>query len=150
MQLEQAIELATTLMADYDDLFNWSLQLNDRPMRRLGLCIYSRRVIQLSTRFVQLNDEAAVVETTLHEIAHALVGPGQGHGKVWKEMALIVGCKPISCKRDAIMPPGPWIATCPTCARTFWMYRTPRKLRRWCKACGREAGILTFVPNPEF
>lgn len=31
--------------------------------------------------------------TTLHELAHALVGPGHGHDKVWKEACLKLGLR---------------------------------------------------------
>jgi hypothetical protein len=31
-------------------------------------------------------------QVMLHEIAHALVGPGQRHGQTWRDKALAIGC----------------------------------------------------------
>lgn len=148
MQPDQATQLAENLIAQYAELAGWRLELNGQPVRRLDLCIYGQKAIQLSTRFVQLNEEPRIVETTRHEIAHALVGPGHGHDVIWKRTALLVGCQPIRCATNVILPLGKWIAVCSGCRRVYTLHRTPRKERaRWCKKCGRVSGLLLFVPN---
>jgi len=63
-----------------------------------GSCYYptSKRkgYIRLSKPLIEANDEVQVRDTILHEIAHALVGPGHGHDKVWQAQARKVGANP--------------------------------------------------------
>jgi predicted SprT family Zn-dependent metalloprotease len=74
----------------------WSFEF-DNARARFGLCSFKRRVISLSRKLVQLTPEAEVLDTILHEIAHALAGPGAGHGRIWKLMAISIGAKPRRC-----------------------------------------------------
>jgi predicted SprT family Zn-dependent metalloprotease len=148
MQRAAAKQLAEDFIGQYPDLAGWTVRFNNRARRTLGLCIYSRKIIQLSCAFVELNAEAMVAETVRHEIAHARVGPGHGHGRVWKRMAILVGAQPIACARNTILPPGRWTAACPTCERLFFMYLRPKPDHvRWCLHCGRTAGLLHFTAS---
>jgi predicted SprT family Zn-dependent metalloprotease len=49
-----------------------------------GRCIWKDKVIELSTRLTSENSETVVEDTIRHELAHALVGAGHGHGPVWQ------------------------------------------------------------------
>ena len=62
----------------------------------LGLCRYSTKTIFLSKSISAINSEEEVVDTILHEIAHALAGSGHGHDAVWKRYCAMVGCRPKS------------------------------------------------------
>jgi predicted SprT family Zn-dependent metalloprotease len=116
----------------------------DGARRRLGCCNYRELRITLSRYFVSRNGVVEIRETMLHEVAHALVGGGHGHGPVWKAMARRVGCRPVRCGR-ADMPPGNVAATCGCCARVFRRHRRPRAgVRHWCRRCGPERGVLTW------
>ena len=42
-----------------------------------------------------------VTDTILHEIAHALAGPGAGHGPAWKATASRLGATPKSCAPES-------------------------------------------------
>jgi predicted SprT family Zn-dependent metalloprotease len=138
--------LAQALIDEYPDLAGWSVEFSDRAIRTLGLCIYRRKVIRLSRPMVELNEPATVADVVRHEIAHARVGPGRGHDRVWKRMARLVGAKPVRCARDVVLPPGRWVALCPTCQRAFFLYRKPKPgLVRWCANCGRQRGLLHFA-----
>ncbi len=141
--------LAQALIDQYADLAGWSVEFSDRAVRTLGLCIYRRKVIRLSRSLVELNEPATVAEVVRHEIAHARVGPGHGHDQVWRRMAVLVGARPVRCAPDVVLPPGRWAAVCPTCKRVFFLYRRPKLGRvRWCRACGRERGLLHFTTGP--
>jgi predicted SprT family Zn-dependent metalloprotease len=137
-----ARKLALELMARHG-LIGWSFDLN-RQKRTLGLCRYGTKTIELSIYLVDRNDPEVVRETILHEIAHALVGPGHGHDRVWKAKAIEIGARPERCGQ-ADMPAGRWRADCPGCGQTFSRYRKPRQMRGWsCLACGPRQGALTW------
>ena len=68
----------------------WSFGF-DRAVRRAGLCNFTKKRITLSLHLARLNSDEEVEQTLLHEIAHALVGPEAGHGKLWKQTAAQIG-----------------------------------------------------------
>lgn len=125
------------------DLHHWRFGFNRRK-RSLGLCVYSRRTIELSLPFVERNPIEAVRDTVLHEIAHALVGPKHGHDSTWKRKCLEIGAIPKRCG-DAEMPAGLWNARCGHCGVEFHRYRKPKRMGKWfCRACGPESGRLLW------
>jgi predicted SprT family Zn-dependent metalloprotease len=121
-------------MMDAHGLTDWRFSF-DRATRRFGLCSYSTRTISLSGPLTALNGEDDVRETILHEIAHALVGPGHGHGPVWKAKAAEIGSNARR-THSAETPRGRWAATCGHCARTVYYQRRPRTTRA-CGVCCR-------------
>jgi predicted SprT family Zn-dependent metalloprotease len=134
--------LALELMARHG-LSGWSFGFNRRK-RTLGLCLYAQQAIELSIYFVDRNSTDEVRDTILHEIAHALVGPGHAHDAVWKAKALEVGARPQRCGA-AEMPEGRWRARCPACGQGFSRHRRPERLGGWfCRPCGPERGKLTW------
>jgi predicted SprT family Zn-dependent metalloprotease len=130
-------------------LFGWEFAFNDN-VRRAGFCRHPfggrPGRIELSVHFIELNDPDEVRDTTLHEIAHALVGPGHGHGRVWRAKCLEVGARPERCCGEGVeMPRGRWRARCPTCSREFDRHRRPKQLTGWhCRTCGPEKGQLVW------
>jgi SprT protein len=148
-KLAWALEEAVGLMNRHG-LSNWQFNFNRRK-RKCGLCRFpfdgKPGVIELSVFFVDLNDEAAIRDTILHEIAHALAGKkGEyGHGRLWKEMATRVGAKPLVCNSSKKMP-GNWQGTCGGCGRTHTRHRKPKQLEHFCIACGPERGRFTYSP----
>jgi hypothetical protein len=109
MQLQDAEILARRLMAEHG-LTDWEFGF-DTARRRAGRCSHYTKTksgyikmergwicptnykgkISLSAPFVILNIEGVVIETILHEIAHALVGKGHHHDKAWREKAISLG-----------------------------------------------------------
>ena len=69
---------------------------------RLGSCCSRKRIIALNSFYVENNGETPVLDTLLHEIAHALVGPALGHSPVWKAMARKLGCIPRACSKTGL------------------------------------------------
>lgn len=116
----------------------------DAARRRLGCCNYRELRITLSRYFVVRNGPTEIRETMLHEVAHALVGGGHGHGPVWKAMARRLGCRATRCGR-ADMPAGRWRAACPGCSRMYHRHRRPKQSTGWhCRACGSDRGRLVW------
>ena len=145
MQLSEAHDLAERFL-DFHELTlrGWTFRFN-RNKRRLGVCKQDERRIELSEHYVRHNNREHVIDTILHEIAHALVGTQHGHDDVWKSMCLRIGASPASCSSTAVMPEGYWQARCPGCTTVFTRHRRPRRLRgRYCVACGPERGQLIF------
>lgn len=143
MDIRDAEKLAHDLIEIYCP--EWTFRLN-KNRQQLGVCKEYKHRIELSRHFVLRNSREAVLDTILHEIAHALVGVKHGHDRVWKEMCVELGCKPSACDREADMPAGEWQAQCPGCTRTFSRHRKPKHINRmYCVKCGPEKGALRFI-----
>lgn len=146
--LTKAKELATQLMARHG-LTNWQFAFNANK-RRAGVCRYPSRTrpgrIELSKHYVLRNPEHEVLDTILHEIAHALVGPGHGHDEVWKAKCAEVGARPERCYGEEVeMPKGRWRATCGGCGREHDRHRRPKRVTGWhCRKCGKDRGMLVW------
>jgi predicted SprT family Zn-dependent metalloprotease len=139
---QAARALALELMARHG-LQGWSFAFNKRK-RTLGLCRFAQRRIELSIHLADRNSTEEVRDTVLHEIAHALVGPGHGHDAVWRAKAVELEARPQRCGQ-ADMPEGRWKARCGACLQAFSRHRKPQSIRGWfCRACGPEAGMLTW------
>lgn len=141
--------LATELMAEHGLLQRgWSFAFNRRK-RSLGLCVYTDKRIELSLFFVIKNDEPAVRDTVLHEIAHALAGHKAGHGPVWAELCRRLGATPSRICATAVMPRGVFEARCHSCSQVHHRYRRPkRNCTYYCQGCGPQLGKLRFIRTP--
>ena len=92
MDLHAAETLANELIEQYlkDVDIRWHFGWNRRK-KAYGLCNHEKHCIFLSRYSTLTESEYSVRQTLLHEIAHALAGPGLGHGRVWKIIALNIG-----------------------------------------------------------
>jgi hypothetical protein len=77
MEITRALATGRRLLREHG-LDDWTI-VADRAKTRAGVCRYSRREIGISGPLTTLHDESEVLDTILHEIAHALVGPRHGH-----------------------------------------------------------------------
>lgn len=77
MELKRAEMIAKDLIGYYAP--GWAFGF-DRAVCRLGCTKYRSKFITVSAHVVTVNDEASLINTVLHEIAHALTGRGAGHG----------------------------------------------------------------------
>jgi predicted SprT family Zn-dependent metalloprotease len=142
LQFREVRKLALDLLAQHG-LRDWSFAFNWRK-RSMGLCVFKNRRIELSVYFVERNNYEEILDTILHEIAHALVGPSHGHDGVWKRKCLEIGARPVRCG-DAVMPQGRWHAACKRCGKQFHRHRRPKRIKGWfCQECGPEAGKLVW------
>lgn len=124
-------------------LHDWTFAFN-HAKRAMGMCRYGTRTIELSVHLVGRNGAQEVIDTILHEIAHALVGPSHNHDDVWKRKCLEIGATPARCGQ-ADMPPGQWQARCGMCGILYSRHRRPKQRHGWfCKSCGPEHGQLTW------
>jgi len=137
----------------------WSARFDD-AVTRFGACSSTRKRISLSRRLSALNDEDEVVDTILHEIAHALAFEAHGedcnHDARWKAICRRIGARPAACYDEAqVTPvPGAWnLVHCETAEVFRHYHRLPARRDRsgvWIR--GRRAetyGKLVVVTASE-
>jgi predicted SprT family Zn-dependent metalloprotease len=143
----------------------------------LGRCNYAKKLIELSNEFVRLNTPERVELTVIHEVAHALHGPGEivtdrygrrrrenPHGPRWQKIARDLGHTGpgrVTAARVAHTESAPrrWYATCPSCGDRVITERhilKPAAARRLL--CGRhrlaliwhDRNLEPIAPPPTF
>jgi predicted SprT family Zn-dependent metalloprotease len=123
MTLDDAEQLARHLMKLHKLPKAWSFRFDSSKMR-FGKCNYSKKEISLSRHLVELNNEAEVRDTILHEIAHVLAPRGTGHGPAWRGIAREIGCNGKRCFGDEVIRPLPrFRGRCPSCSKTIFRHR---------------------------
>lgn len=121
MEIKRAKMMAIDLMTYYG-LNGWYFTF-DNAYRRHGLCRPRTKTISLSKIATKLNGEDIVLNTILHEIAHALT-PRSHHGSEWRRKALEIGCNGERCvTSDAIQAPHKFNGVCPNCGHTTKAFR---------------------------
>ena len=136
--------LASELLASHGlTTRGWRFKFNNRR-RAFGVCSYREKVIALSLGLCQINSDARIKATLLHEVAHALT-PGADHGPIWKLQAMALGCDPNATCHDAAMLPGRYFADC-GCMRHYMYARPKVSTRRW-HACGRCRQRLVWLDS---
>lgn len=104
MNKDEALALALKLLKKHkllDKGWYYCVDTDAESLDRLGQTRYDSKQIAVSDWvFTDLADE--VEDTIRHEIAHAVVGPGHGHGLKWKMTAKNMGAIPRECCMDGI------------------------------------------------
>lgn len=110
--LTEASATIQSLPSSYtQSLKGWSLT-TDQSKSAYGRTIYSKKLISLSVPLLKVNPEH-IEQVVLHEVAHALVGPGFGHSRIWKEVALTLGVVNPGSSLKGRMADPKWIGICP-------------------------------------
>ena len=149
MEWKELAEIAVWEMRKHG-LLGWTFALA-RTKSRLGVCKYRTKRIEISEFHVLNNPPEVVLDTLLHEIAHAIAGPAAGHGPAWKAVASRLGATPRACdsSHETIVTPGDWQATCPSCSKTFHRYRRPLNLTGYrCRCKDRGSLIFEYKGDP--
>ena len=131
MQIADVLDMAAEIMGENGIAAEWSLRIG-RKKRTLGVCYFDEKVIELSQYFIELNNADEVRDVILHEVAHALAGPGTGHGPVWARTAVRLGAKPQALNHTAVQPPARWVGICVHGRHLLDRYRKPRNLNWYC------------------
>jgi predicted SprT family Zn-dependent metalloprotease len=151
------LKKAQTMMLDmmkYHNLTDWGFKF-DKAVSRLGMCSHRRRQLFLSTHATSVNSPEIVLNTILHEIAHALVGSNHGHDDAWRTLAISIGCDGERCSEIAVKAQPKYTIACKSCDQIKAnLYRLTRKYATrldmmWCVDCGKEKSrgklVLTAV-----
>lgn len=131
-RLEEARIMAEALLREHG-LTDWTFRFN-RSVRTLGLCYFDERRVELSRHFVLRNPLDDVREALRHEVAHALAGPEDGHGPIWRAWCARLGAEPKRTRKASMPDPRYW-AKC-ECGKTYGLYRRPKINSHCCSECG--------------
>ncbi|MCY3793749.1 MAG: SprT-like domain-containing protein, partial [Gammaproteobacteria bacterium] len=102
---------------------NWCFGFDLAPSRA-GACKYEERRIDLSVSFCLRASRAEIIDTILHEIAHAIVGKAHNHDAVWAAKALEIGCT--GERTHAVRHTAPrWVGEC-SCGQRWLRQRLNR------------------------
>ena len=114
------------------NLNDWKITF-DYAKKRAGACIYSTKELSFSVYFLRNSSDFDKKDTLLHEIAHAIVGPNQGHNNTWKKKALSIGCSG-KIYHTFNFSNANWIKYC---SKNCWeQHSYRRKQNLVCKICG--------------
>jgi len=137
----------------------WRFKWNNRK-RSFGMCSYSDKTIQLSRIMTANQKREDIMDTILHECAHALT-PGDKHGPAWRRMAHRLGCVPSSTgrasteTRERLNSVAPWVMMYNDEVIRVFHKRPTRTMQKlptlYLRGRRTETrGRLRIVPNPEF
>ena len=115
----------------------WSFGF-DRAVKRAGLTDFTARRITVSKHLAARWDDDDVHQTLLHEVAHAMVGPGEGHGARWLRTARELGYVGGRTHQGEIAAErAGWVGSCPG-GHEHVRFRAPRG-RYACRPCSKGA-----------
>jgi len=153
MNLSKAEKKANELLTKHGlTKKGWRFEF-DNAIRRFGCCKYYSKTITMSRKLTELNDEENVIDTILHEIAHALT-PGHHHDSVWQAKAREIGCDGNRCysSEEVNIPESRYIAECKGCGMIHKRNRAKKNLSS-CGKCDNKYNPkykLTYILNPKF
>ncbi len=106
--------------------------------RRRGSCHFGPKEIQLSIEYAKDNDEYYILDTILHEIAHAIAGARVHHGPQWQAVCLDIGAEPRRVKNDKEIkrPQHLYESYCPSCNAVHKRYYRKPNRNRGLRSCG--------------
>ena len=164
MEINKAKKLALSKMKEHGLIKKgWEFRY-DYAKCRLGVCRITKleKVIGLSKYWVKGLNEVEVLDTILHEIAHALT-PGEGHKQAWKDMCVKIGAKPnrladvvkpikevkqleynYKKEKKYRKPKVEYIFECNSCGASGVRYRIKQQSSYTCGKCGEKATITKF------
>jgi predicted SprT family Zn-dependent metalloprotease len=134
MILSEAKELASLYIQQYAPDYTFRF---GKGVYQFGSCNYTKRTISLSSRLTEVNDFNRVEKTIIHEIAHAIVGPGHGHNSTWEKKCLELGGNGRQhwTEQDTVSAQTKYTLTCPKCGGSHGRERNTKRTRT--SACSR-------------
>jgi predicted SprT family Zn-dependent metalloprotease len=150
MKLTEAETKIKKLLKEYN-LNDWSFKF-DNAIRRLGYCLWKKngifvKTISLSKTMTEKRTDDEVINTMLHEIAHAIDYETRGtsaHDDIWREIAIRIGCtgdRLTKVSKDIMNETYKWLAICPEHGILGGYLRKP-KGNKICAKCRTRIGII--------
>lgn len=117
------------------NLTDWMFVWNNRTSNHtLGICRHRSKEIHLNKKYALVESEENVIDTIIHEIAHALT-KGDGHGELWKAKCRELGCRDEQgkcLKKDSMEKLARYKGVCPTCGHIIY---SGKKTNFVCTPC---------------
>jgi predicted SprT family Zn-dependent metalloprotease len=134
--LHKVTKWAEALITLHLDASVWSFGF-DNAKKRAGQCNFTTRRITVSRYLTANASDDDIHQVLLHEVAHALAGPGAGHSAAWKSTARDIGYTGSRLYSGGPLADevAPWVGTCPA-GHTFYRHRRPKSLMG-CGQCSR-------------
>ncbi|MGO1406492.1 SprT-like domain-containing protein [Agrococcus casei] len=106
----------------------------DNARTRAGLTNFSKRQISVSRHLAVRWSDDDVHQTLLHEVAHAMAGPGAGHGPVWQRISRELGYVGGRTHHGEIASEtAKWLGVCPQ-GHEHYRFRKPSRIAS-CVRC---------------
>lgn len=141
----QALKIIAKLMVE-NGLGDWHIDLKDVTSYH-AQTMYKPKKITYSVRSLTVMNKEQLVGITYHEIAHALVGGGHGHGRVFKNMYRVISGNDNYAGFSTKLNVRKYLFTCPNCENTS-TYNDQNE--RYCRACWmktRKMHLMLITPN---
>jgi predicted SprT family Zn-dependent metalloprotease len=127
----EVLRLGNALMREHGLIEqSWKFEL-DSGKQRIGCCHHATKTISYSKHYIPLTDMEEIKDTILHEIAHALVGPNEGHGWAWKAMCIQIGARPERLDYESVRSKEAskpnYVIRCPNCEWKVHRFRMRRR-----------------------
>jgi len=79
-------------------LTDWGVGTTTDPKHSfLGICMGKDKKIILNAFHIDIHPDSEVIDTIMHEVAHAIVGTINGHNEVWQAKAKELGASTLPC-----------------------------------------------------
>lgn len=126
----------------------WTVGFN-RRRNSLGLCRHDVKRIEFSAILIPGVSDSDVLNTVLHEIAHAMVGDGHGHNSIWRRQFVAIGGNGQRLTRSVAAEHIQSIAKYKVyCGAGEYLGTTNRKTKRLTNAlCKTHHKPIVLVPN---
>ena len=135
-------------LLDENGLGNWDCAIDHRPLVRRGQCRYREREIGISAGFIESAPGLLVLDTILHEIAHALC-PYHNHDEVWRDTFRRLGGSGRRSDPEKSFTGGRWVATCDHhCGYSYSWQRKPKYNTYRCQ-CGGTLTVRDGLPEQQ-
>jgi predicted SprT family Zn-dependent metalloprotease len=118
-------------------LYEWEVKLNNTRSCN-GSCNYNKKTIFLSNFLVDTATDEDILDTILHEIAHAIDFKTRGksnHDWKWKKIAKQLGANPKRCANKMVGVKLKYNFCCPNCENNFQTGKYIRLKYRTCANC---------------
>ena len=147
MDIQKSMDYCKELLSQHLPDKKWEVVAGNTK-KAIGRCHYRQGmiVVELSTFFWDhLTDEGAN-DTVRHEVAHAICGPGHGHGSKWKATARMLGARPEGSSGDWKFKPGSkskisksykYTLTCMSCDNSGGLSRLSGRVSGYIRRTGK-------------